>query len=68
LYPWASQGRAMPLYVWGPSGTRAMLGHLEQAFEFDIHMRRDVDEQFPAEGIRVAATDIRQGTVYEWWG
>ena len=68
LYPWASQGRAMPLYVWGPSGTRAMLGHLEQAFEFDIHMRRDVDEQFPAEGIRVAATDIRQGTVYESGG
>lgn len=55
----------MPLQVWGPEGTRAMVDHLQQAFAFDIRMRRDVDERFPAEGIRAVATDIREGVVYE---
>ena len=42
-----------------------MMNHLREAFAFDIHIRRDVDEHFSAEGIRVVATDIRQGVVYE---
>ena len=65
LFPWAAQGRQVPLQVWGPEGTRAMVDHLQQAFAFDIRMRRDVDERFPAEGIRAVATDIREGVVYE---
>jgi len=65
LFPWASQGRAVPLQVWGPTGTRAMMEHLQEAFAFDIHVRRDVDERFSPEGIRVLATDIREGVVYE---
>ncbi len=65
ISPWAFQGRAVPLQVWGPDGTRAMMQHFEEALAFDIHMRRDVDEKFPAEGVRVLATDIREGIVYE---
>jgi len=65
LFPWASQGRNQPLQVWGPDGTRSMLKHLQEAFAFDIHVRRDVDEKFPPEGIKVVATDIRQGVVYD---
>ena len=65
LFPWASQGRSTPLQVWGPYGTRSMMKHLQEAFVFDIHIRRDVDEKFSPEGIRVVATDIRQGVVYE---
>jgi ribonuclease Z len=65
LFPWASQGRSTPLQVWGPDGTRSMMKHLQEAFVFDIHIRRDVDEKFSPEGIRVVATDIRQGVVYE---
>jgi ribonuclease Z len=42
-----------------------MIQHLQEAFSFDIHVRRDVDERFPAEGIRVIATDIREGVVHE---
>jgi ribonuclease Z len=65
LFPWASQGRNKPLQVWGPDGTRSMLKHLQEAFAFDIHIRRDVDEKFSPEGIKVIATDIRQSVVYE---
>jgi ribonuclease Z len=64
LAPWAN-GRNRPLQVWGPEGTQSMLTHLQEAFAFDIHIRRDVDEKFSAEGIKVLATDIREGVVYE---
>jgi ribonuclease Z len=56
--------RRVPLEVWGPEGTRDMMTLLEQAFAFDIHVRRDVDEHAPASGIQVIAQDIREGTVY----
>ncbi|MCM3879971.1 MAG: MBL fold metallo-hydrolase [Vicinamibacterales bacterium] len=65
LFPWASQGRNVPLQVWGPNGTRRMFAHLQEAFAFDIRIRRDVDEKFSPDGIRVIATDIREGSVYE---
>lgn len=42
-----------------------MMAHLEKAFAFDIHVRRDLDELFPAEGIKTVATDIREGVVYD---
>jgi ribonuclease Z len=65
LFPWASAGRNKPLQVWGPDGTRSMMNHLREAFAFDVHIRRDVDEKFSAEGIKVIATDIREGVVHE---
>jgi ribonuclease Z len=42
-----------------------MMNHLEQAFAFDVHVRRDLDEKFPPEGIAVLASDIREGVVHE---
>jgi ribonuclease Z len=65
ISPWASQGRQVPLRVWGPSGTRAMMQKFSEALAFDIHVRRDLDEKFSAEGVRVLATDIREGSVYQ---
>lgn len=66
LTPWAAAPeRKVALEVWGPDGTRDMMRHLTEAFEFDIHMRRDVDESFPAEGIKTVAHDIQPGKVYE---
>ena len=66
LTPWsAAPERKVPLEVWGPDGTRDMIRHLEEAFAFDIHMRRDVDESFSSDGIRVLAHDIREGRIYE---
>lgn len=66
LTPWsAAPERKVPLEVWGPEGTQEMMRHLQSAFSFDIHMRRDVDESFSPDGIRVVAHDIREGKVYE---
>jgi ribonuclease Z len=42
-----------------------MMTHLEQAYQFDIHMRRDVDEKLPSQGVVVLAKDVEQGVVYE---
>jgi ribonuclease Z len=65
LFPWASPGRSRALQVWGPDGTRRMVKHLQDAFSFDVHVRRDVDERLSADGIKIIATDIREGVVYE---
>jgi ribonuclease Z len=45
-----------------------MVGRLEQAFTYDIHMRRDVDERASAKGIEVIGRDVREGTVYDEGG
>jgi ribonuclease Z len=61
-------GRVTPLRVWGPRGTQQMMKGLGQAYEFDIHIRRDVDEQIPGEGVVEKATDVEEGVVYESGG
>lgn len=68
LTGWAGGRRTIPLQVWGPAGTRSMMDHLQQAFAFDIHMRRDVDELLPASGIQVESHDIDEGVVFDELG
>jgi ribonuclease Z len=64
LTGWSS-GRTTPLRIWGPSGTKKMMDNMIKAFDFDIHIRRDVDEKFSKEGIIATTTEIREGVVYE---
>jgi ribonuclease Z len=61
-------GRTTPLPVWGPEGTKAMMQHLEEAYAFDIHIRRDVDTKLPGAGAEVIAKDIGEGIAYEHGG
>jgi hypothetical protein len=49
----------------GDQLAQSMVKHLLEAFSFDIHIRRDVDEKYSPDGIRVIATDIREGMVHE---
>ncbi|HKW16563.1 MAG TPA: MBL fold metallo-hydrolase [Terriglobales bacterium] len=58
------RGRKGPLEVWGPAGTKAMMTHLAEAYQFDIHIRQ-VDDKLPAQGVAVVAHDIKQGVVYD---
>jgi len=64
LAGWTQQ-RNTPLQVWGPTGTKDMMNNMLKTFEFDIHLRRDVDEKFSKEGITVESTDIEEGVIYE---
>ena len=68
LTGWVGSGRKVPLEVWGPEGTSLMMEHLQRAFAFDIHMRRDVDEKAPGDGIKVVSRDIKQGVVFDQQG
>ena len=68
LTGWVGGGRRIPLEVWGPEGTRDMMDHMQQAFAFDIHMRRDVDEKAPVDGIKVVSHEIKQGVVFDQQG
>ena len=45
-----------------------MMDHIQQAFAFDIHMRRDVDEKLPAAGIQVVSHDVTEGVVFDEHG
>ncbi len=65
LTGWVGGGRRSPLEVWGPSGTSDMMSHLQQAFGFDIHMRRDIDEHAAPQGITVISHDIEPGVIFE---
>jgi ribonuclease Z len=67
LTGWLNGRRVVPFRVWGPRGTKEMMGHIERAFDFDIRIRL-YDDRVPPEGIRNEATDIRQGIVYEQGG
>jgi ribonuclease Z len=68
LTGWAGGRRTIPLEVWGPDGTRDMMDHMQKAFAFDIHMRRDVDEHLPASGIQVVSHDVKEGVVFDEQG
>jgi ribonuclease Z len=68
LTGWVGGGRRVPLEVWGPEGTSDMMDHLLQAFAFDIHMRRDIDEKVIAEGIKVLSHDVGEGVIFEEQG
>ncbi len=64
LTGWLVGGRQAPLLVWGPRGTKKMMLHLAQAYEFDVAIRQ-ADEHAAAEGARIVAEDVAEGFAYE---
>lgn len=58
-------GRKTPLRIWGPEGTVGMATHLQEAYAFDVHIRRDVDEKLSPQGVIIQARDAGPGTIYE---
>lgn len=66
LTGWVS-GRKTPLRVWGPAGSKEMMSHLQEAFQFDIKIREE-DDRLPEQGVAVDAKNIEQGVVYDAGG
>jgi len=67
LTGWLTTERDAPLHVWGPRGTKSMMSHLEQAYEFDIRIRL-YDDRAPPGGVVILAEDVAEGVVYEKGG
>jgi ribonuclease Z len=57
-------GRERPLEIVGPPGTEALARGLEAAFAFDVHVRRDLDEHLPGEGVRLRVREVPEGEAY----
>lgn len=58
-------GRKNPLQVWGPPGTSDLLKHLQEAYAFDVHIRRDVDEHLTPQGAVMTGKEIEESVIYE---
>lgn len=59
--------RTAPMRVWGPAGTKEMMGNLEKAFSWDIQTRRQERNKSDS-GIILKASDIQQGIIYNEGG
>ena len=57
-----TQRRITPLRVWGPAGTADMMNNMLKTFDFDIHLRRDVDEKFSRKELRWRRRTLRKGS------
>ncbi len=64
LTGWLNGRPETALRLWGPRGTREMMSHLDQAFQYDIRIRL-YDDRPPPQGVVVLAEDITEGTVYQ---
>lgn len=64
LTGWLVSQRGAPLALWGPKGTRQMVSHLEQAFEYDIKIRVFDDHAAP-DGALIVVEEVSNGFVYE---
>jgi len=58
--PWGR--RSLPLPVWGPEGTKEMMGHLPRAFAVDLRVR---SRNYPPQGAELEAEDIKPGVVFD---
>ena len=57
--PWGKRRTLLP--VWGPAGTKEMMEHLPKAFHVDIRVR---SKSYPADGVRLVAQEISEGSVF----
>ena len=60
LTGWLIGERQVPLPVWEPRGTKRMISHLKQAYEYDIRIRLYDDRAHP-DGVVILAEDITEG-------
>ena len=62
LTGWLLTKRAMPLKVFGPTGTSKMVDYLQKAFAFDINIRIE-DDKAPQEGSKLLVSEVCQGAM-----
>jgi ribonuclease Z len=62
---WQFGRKTTPLHVYGPKGVEKLTRATLQFFEYDIHIRRDVQEKHPAAGATIKTHVLREGVVYD---
>lgn len=62
--PWTLE-RTVPLRIYGPPGTRAMVEHLQAAYREDVRNRIDGLEPANTTGWQVEVTEIAPGVVFD---
>jgi ribonuclease Z len=67
LTGWLTGARTTPLRVWGPPGTKKMMSHLRQAYDFDIQIRMS-DDKSSRSGVELLTEEISEGVVYDEGG
>jgi len=56
-------GRSMPLFVQGPTGTEEALGHIRQAYDWDVDYR--IAAGIPQAGSVMTVEDVTPGVVFD---
>lgn len=64
LTPWVMH-RVVPLQLYGPVGTQAMVNHIEQAYAEDIDLRIHGLEHNTTTGHQVVVHEIQPGVIYQ---
>lgn len=64
LTPWV-MGRTVPLQLYGPAGTQAMVDNIEKAWAEDIKLRIEGLEHLSTTGHQVVVHEIQPGIVYQ---
>lgn len=54
-----------PLELYGPQGTQQLADAMLKFFEYDIHIRRDVQEKHPAAGATIRVHTVQEGVIYD---
>ncbi|MBD3917402.1 MBL fold metallo-hydrolase [Paenibacillus sp. PR3] len=58
------EGRSVPMQVYGPETTKAIIGKMRESFEFDVELRISYNLSDEA-GSRIEYTECNEGIVYE---
>lgn len=58
-------GRATPLEVYGPAGTKSATDGILKFYQADIQVRREMTEMNPAAGATFNVHEIKEGVVYD---
>ncbi|WP_217597643.1 MBL fold metallo-hydrolase [Cohnella sp. GbtcB17] len=58
------EGRSVPMHVYGPETTKAIIGRMRESFEFDVKLRISYNLSDEA-GSRIEYTECNEGVVYD---
>lgn len=56
-------GRRVPMEVYGPLGTKAMVANFERSHEWDLKYRRVIG--VPQKGLQIKAYDVKPGVIFQ---